>query len=173
MCAASSGLVQCVYKVLAYLHAVAALLHDRMTESAFFESEDELSLLFASRRQTPLKHIDVLGQGAAAIQAADRELGLSLAKDEIEYLVSEFIKLNRNPTDVELYMFAQANSEHCRHKIFNATWTVDGVEQPKSLFQMIRNTYENSSENVLSAYRDNAAVIRGWARRTVFPRRER
>jgi len=103
----------------------------------------------------------VLGLGAAAIAAADCELGLSLAPDEIEYLVAEFTQLGRNPTDVELYMFAQANSEHCRHKIFNASWTIDGARQPRSLFQMIRNTNEVSGENVLSAYRDNAAVIRG------------
>ena len=92
-----------------------------MTESVFFESADELQALFAPREAKALGHIDVLGRGAAAIAAADRELGLSLAADEIDYLVAEFKKLGRNPTDVELYMFAQANSEHCRHKIFNAT----------------------------------------------------
>ena len=102
------------------LRALAAVLHDRMTESVFFESADELQALFAPRAQKKLGHIDVLGQGATAIAAADRELGLSLAPDEIEYLVAEFTRLGRNPTDVELYMFAQANSEHCRHKIFNA-----------------------------------------------------
>ncbi len=151
------------------LHAVAASLHDRMTESVFFSSADELTLLFAPRVQKTLAYIDVLGKGGAAIAKADRELGLSLAADEIEYLVQEFTRLERNPTDVELYMFAQANSEHCRHKIFNATWTVDGEKQPKSLFQMIRNTHEMSSENVLSAYRDNAAVIRGWRGGRYFP----
>ena len=81
-----------------------------------------------------------------AIVAADRALGLSLASDEIEYLVAEFTRLGRNPTDVELYMFAQANSEHCRHKIFNASWTIDGEKQPRSLFQMIRNTNELSGD---------------------------
>ncbi len=144
------------------VHGVAALLHDRMTESVFFDSANELTTLFTPRSQRKLEYIDVLGRGDAAIVEADRELGLSLAPDEIGYLVKEFTQLGRNPTDVELYMFAQANSEHCRHKIFNATWTIDGEKQPKSLFQMIRNTYEHSSENVLSAYRDNAAVIRGW-----------
>jgi phosphoribosylformylglycinamidine synthase len=144
-------------------------LHDRMTESVFFESADELQELFAPRQQKALGHIDVLGNGASAIEAADRELGLSLAADEVKYLVEEFEKLGRNPTDVELYMFAQANSEHCRHKIFNATWTADGVEQPKSLFAMIRNTNEVGGENVLSAYRDNAAVIRGWQGGRFFP----
>ncbi len=141
--------------------ALAGLLHDRMTESVFFEGADELVGLFAERPQGQLAHVDVLGRGAAAIEEADTALGLSLAADEIAYLVAEFGKLGRNPTDVELYMFAQANSEHCRHKIFNASWTVDGVKQPKSLFAMIRNTNEVGGEDVLSAYRDNAAVIRG------------
>jgi phosphoribosylformylglycinamidine synthase len=149
--------------------ALAGALHDRMTESVFFESAEELQALFAPRQQKQLAHIDVLGLGAAAIAAADRELGLSLAADEIDYLVAEFKKLGRNPTDVELYMFAQANSEHCRHKIFNATWTIDGVKQPRSLFQMIRNTNEVSGDNVLSAYRDNAAVIRGSRGGRFFP----
>jgi phosphoribosylformylglycinamidine synthase len=151
------------------LHLLAAVLHDRMTESVFFESADELHALFAPREQKELGHIDVLGLGAEAIAVADRALGLSLAPDEIEYLVAEFTRLGRNPTDVELYMFAQANSEHCRHKIFNASWTVDGAKQPRSLFQMIRNTNEVSGENVLSAYRDNAAVIRGGRGGRFFP----
>jgi phosphoribosylformylglycinamidine synthase len=151
------------------LKPLAALLHDRMTESVFFSSADELQSLFAPRAEKPLAHIDVLAHGAAAIAEADRELGLSLAPDEIDYLVAEFTKLGRNPTNVELYMFAQANSEHCRHKIFNATWTIDGVEQPRSLFNMIRNTNEVSGDNVLSAYRDNAAVIRGGYGGRFFP----
>ncbi len=151
------------------LRALAGTLHDRMTESVFFESAGELQALFAPREQKELGHIDVLGLGAAAIAAADRELGLSLASDEIEYLVAEFTQLGRNPTDVELYMFAQANSEHCRHKIFNASWTIDGVRQPRSLFQIIRNTNEVAGENVLSAYRDNAAVIRGGRGGRFFP----
>jgi phosphoribosylformylglycinamidine synthase len=151
------------------ISTLAAALHDRMTESVFFESADELKLLFAPRERKGLGHIDVLGLGAEAIVAADRSLGLSLATDEIEYLVAEFTRLGRNPTDVELYMFAQANSEHCRHKIFNASWTIDGEKQPRSLFQMIRNTNELSGENVLSAYRDNAAVIRGGHGGRFFP----
>jgi len=148
---------------------LAPALHDRMTESVFFGGEDELAGLFAAHEAKPLGHIDVLGRGAEAIAEADRELGLSLAADEIDYLVREFKKLGRNPTDVELYMFAQANSEHCRHKIFNATWTVDEVKQERSLFQMIRNTNERGGENVLSAYRDNAAVIRGTTGGRFFP----
>jgi phosphoribosylformylglycinamidine synthase len=140
--------------------AVAAALHDRMTESVF-ASEADLCTLFEPREQKPMEHIDILTRGAEAIVEADRTLGLSLAPDEIDYLVEEFRKLKRNPTDVELYMFAQANSEHCRHKIFNAAWIVDGKPQPRTLFEMIRNTNEVSGDNVLSAYRDNAGVIRG------------
>jgi len=149
--------------------ALASALHDRMTESIFFGGAEEMEALFAPREEKMLGHVDVLGRGAAAIVEADSELGLSLAKDEINYLVAEFTRLGRNPTDVELYMFAQANSEHCRHKIFNASWTVDGVKQPRSLFQMIRNTNEMSGEGVLSAYRDNAAVIRGGYGGRFFP----
>jgi len=151
------------------VRVLASALHDRMTESVFFGGEEELLGLFAAHEAKPLGHIDVLGRGATAIAEADRTLGLSLAADEIDYLVREFTKLKRNPTDVELYMFAQANSEHCRHKIFNATWTIDGVKQERSLFQMIRNTNERGGENVLSAYRDNAAVIRGSHGGRFFP----
>ncbi len=155
--------------VVGDISTLAAALHDRMTESVFFESADELQALFAPREGKGLGNIDVLGLGAKAIVAADRLLGLSLASDEIEYLVTEFTRLGRNPTDVELYMFAQANSEHCRHKIFNASWTIDGEKQPRSLFQMIRNTNEFSGDDVLSAYRDNAAVIRGGLGGRFFP----
>jgi phosphoribosylformylglycinamidine synthase len=151
------------------VRALSAALHDRMTESFFFESEEELLGLFAAHEPRPLGHVDILGRGTAAIAQADRELGLSLAADEMEYLVAEFTKLGRNPTDVELYMFAQANSEHCRHKIFNASWTIDAVKQERSLFAMIRNTNELGGENVLSAYRDNAAVIRGSRGGRFFP----
>ena len=151
------------------LTAISDGLHDRMTESIFFGGAAELEALFAEHAARPMLAIDVLGRGAEAISNADRELGLSLSVDEIAYLVSEFTKLGRNPTDVELYMFAQANSEHCRHKIFNASWTIDGVAQPRSLFGMIRNTYEQGGEDVLSAYRDNAAVIRGSRGGRFFP----
>ncbi|HEX4154015.1 MAG TPA: phosphoribosylformylglycinamidine synthase [Acidobacteriaceae bacterium] len=151
------------------LRRLAPALYDRMTESVFFESEEELQSLFSEHAARVLGEIDVLGRGAEAIRIADSELGLSLAPDEIDYLVHEFQQLGRNPTDVELYMFAQANSEHCRHKIFNASWVVDGSQQLLSLFQMIRNTYAVSHENVLSAYRDNAAVIRGGRGGRFFP----
>lgn len=151
------------------LQALFPALHDRMTETVLFGGLDELQKLFVEHTPKPLTNIDVLTHGAKAIEEADRVLGLSLASDEIDYLVREFTALGRNPTDVELYMFAQANSEHCRHKIFNASWTIDGVEQDKSLFAMIRNTYAHSSENVLSAYCDNAAVIRGGSGTRFFP----
>ena len=148
---------------------LAPALHDRMTESVLL-SPAGLDALFATHAPKPMKHIDVLGDGVEAIEAADRALGLSLAADEIDYLLREFAALGRNPTDVELYMFAQANSEHCRHKIFNAKWTVDGVPAERSLFGMIRNTYEQAADpDVLSAYRDNAAVIRGGVGGRYFP----
>ncbi len=151
------------------LASLTGLLHDRMTETVFFGQAEDLFSLFASSQSKPLAYIDVLKRGDDAIEEADCALGLSLAPDEITYLVQEFQKLGRNPTDVELYMFAQANSEHCRHKIFNADWRIDDKPQGKSLFAMIRNTYERSGENVLSAYRDNAAVMRGWPGKRYFP----
>jgi hypothetical protein len=140
--------------------AVAAALHDRMTESVL-GSLDEANALFAESAPRKLGSIDVLGGGRTALVSANRELGLALADDEIDYLVTAFTALKRNPTDVELMMFAQANSEHCRHKIFNATFFVDGEQREKSLFSMIRNTHAVSPAGVLSAYRDNASVIEG------------
>lgn len=103
----------------------------------------------------------MLGQGRQALIDANLRLGLALAEDEIDYLQDAFTKLGRNPNDIELYMFAQANSEHCRHKIFNADWVIDGEQQPKSLFKMIKNTFETTPDHVLSAYKDNAAVMEG------------
>src|SRR6202000_3474277 len=151
------------------LQSLFPALHDRMTETILFGGLDELQKLFVEHTPKPLGTIGVLTRGAAAIQEADRRLGLSLAPDEIDYLVREFSALRRNPTDVELYMFAQANSEHCRHKIFNASWTIGGVPQQRSLFAMIRNTYEAGGDNVLSAYRDNAAVMHGARGGRFFP----
>ncbi len=154
------------------ISTIADSLHDRMTESVFYQDVEELQALFSPRERKGIEQIDVLGRGKEAILAADRALGLGLAGDEIDYLANEFLRLGRNPTDVELYMFAQANSEHCRHKIFNANWTIDGVKQARSLFQMIRNTYDTGGEDVLSAYRDNAAVIRGGRGGRFFPEPE-
>jgi phosphoribosylformylglycinamidine synthase len=146
----------------------AALLHDRMTQTVLSDAEDA-SCLFSHAEPKPYLQVDVLGGGQPALKSANVELGLALSDDEIDYLVESFQSLNRNPTDVELMMFAQANSEHCRHKIFNADWVIDGENQSRSLFNMIRNTTERSPENVLSAYKDNAAVITGHrAERFVF-----
>jgi len=141
------------------LHRLAAPLHDRMTQQVIF---DEAALdLFAEHEPKPLQTVAILEQGRDALVNANTQLGLALSPDEIDYLTDSFTQLERNPTDVELMMFAQANSEHCRHKIFNASWTIDGEEQAKSLFQMIRNTYNENPHNILSAYSDNASVMRG------------
>src|SRR5690606_10799996 len=113
--------------------------------------------------------VDILAGGRDALVAADKALGLALADDEVDYLLDNYRALGRNPTDVELMMFAQANSEHCRHKIFNASWTIDGEEQDKSLFQMIKNTYQCYNDNILSAYKDNASVIVGHKAGRFFP----
>ncbi len=123
------------------LAQVAALLHDRMTESVLFDLAD-MQALFTELPPQPMEHVDVLAGGRAALVAANTQWGLALADDEIDYLVTAFQGLQRNPTDVELMMFAQANSEHCRHKIFNAQFTIDGVAQDKSLFGMIRHTHQ-------------------------------
>ena len=139
---------------------VAAELHDRMMESVF-GSLQEAENLFAHHQPAPVASVDMLGQGRSALEEANRRLGLALAEDEIDYLLDAFSTLNRNPNDIELYMFAQANSEHCRHKIFNADWVIDGEQQPKSLFKMIKNTFEKTPDHVLSAYKDNAAVMEG------------
>ncbi|SDF83196.1 phosphoribosylformylglycinamidine synthase [Onishia taeanensis] len=140
--------------------AIVGALHDRMTESVLTNASDAAKL-FSHQSPAPLGQVDVLGKGRAALVEANQALGLALAEDEIDYLLESFEGLGRNPADVELMMFAQANSEHCRHKIFNADWVVDGEAQPRSLFKMIKNTHEQSPEDTLSAYSDNAAVIRG------------
>ena len=136
------------------------LLHDRMTESVVTDSAGEASL-FARSSPKPLTTVDVLGKGAQALVACNQELGLALSDGEIDYLAEQFTAMGRNPTDVELMMFAQANSEHCRHKVFNADWLIDGRVAPKSLFAMIKNTHANAPDGVLSAYADNAAVVEG------------
>ncbi len=140
--------------------SAAALLHDRMTQTALFDLADA-GRLFVAAEPRALIVIDLLGGGRGALEQANAVLGLALSGDEIDYLVDSFLGLRRNPTDVELMMFAQANSEHCRHKIFNADWIIDGVAQDRSLFAMIRRSTEESPADILSAYRDNAAVIRG------------
>ena len=150
------------------LTQVTALLHDRMTEATHSKLEDAAQL-FRSDAPRQMSSVDILGGGREALAVANIEQGFALADDEIDYLVENFIKLGRNPNDIELFMFAQANSEHCRHKIFNADWTIDGIEQPKSLFKMIKNTFEHNPENVLSAYKDNAAVMKGSKAGRFFP----
>ncbi|MDH0141905.1 phosphoribosylformylglycinamidine synthase [Aquipseudomonas alcaligenes] len=147
---------------------VAAVLHDRMTQLVLGALE-EAAGLFSHAEPKPLTAVDVLGGGRAALEKANVELGLALAEDEIDYLVKSFVELGRNPHDVELMMFAQANSEHCRHKIFNASWDIDGESQDKSLFGMIKNTYEMHRDGVLSAYKDNASVIVGHQAGRFFP----
>ncbi|PAT38062.1 phosphoribosylformylglycinamidine synthase [Vandammella animalimorsus] len=144
----------------------AALLHDRMTESALRDRQ-QAQALFESLPAAPLQTVDVLSggpqQGKQALEAANRDWGLALADDEIDYLAAAFTQLGRNPTDVELMMFAQANSEHCRHKIFNADFTIDGQRQDKSLFGMIRHTHQMAPQHTVVAYADNASVMEGHA----------
>jgi len=147
---------------------IAAALHDRMTQLVLERFEDAANL-FSHAQPKPLTAVDVLGGGRAALEKANVELGLALADDEIDYLVTSFEGLGRNPHDIELMMFAQANSEHCRHKIFNASWDIDGESQDKSLFGMIKNTYQMHSEGVLSAYKDNASVIVGNVAGRFYP----
>ncbi len=146
-----------------------SILHDRMMEVVFTDF-DSVAALFSVAEPVPYKEIDLLGGGRKALEEANTTLGLALAEDEIDYLLESFTeKLKRNPTDIELMMFAQANSEHCRHKIFNADWIIDGVKQEKSLFKMIKNTFEVTPDNVLSAYKDNAAVMTGSEVGRFFP----
>ena len=145
---------------------VAALLHDRMTESVMADRAQAAGL-FTELQAEPLQTIDVLAGGKAALESANTEFGLALAVDEIAYLIDAFTQLQRNPTDVELMMFAQANSEHCRHKIFNADFTIDGVAQGISLFGMIRNTEKLNPQHTVVAYSDNASVMEG-SKRQVF-----
>lgn len=155
----------------AEMQLVAGLLHDRMTQLVLTDVQGAAAL-FSHAGPKPLTAVDVLGGGRAALEQANVELGLALAEDEIDYLVSSFNDLKRNPHDIELMMFAQANSEHCRHKIFNASWDIDGESQEKSLFGMIKNTNELHGEGVLSAYKDNAAVIVGHSAGRFYPNAE-
>ncbi|GBU09756.1 phosphoribosylformyl-glycineamide synthetase [Gammaproteobacteria bacterium] len=159
------------------LSAFAELILDRMTESALFEI-DQAAQLFDHSEPKPLDIIDIQTHGQQALDDANQELGLALSKDEIIYLYQHYIKLKQNPTDAEVTMFAQANSEHCRHKIFNADWIIDGKVQDISLFGMIKNTYQKYSEislnnaalenEVLSAYHDNSAVIAGYQAKSLL-----
>ena len=142
------------------LHSIDAVLRDRMTESVLTRAEDA-PLLFQQADPAAVVSVDVLQSGRGALERANVELGLALSSDEVDYLLDSFMSLGRNPTDVELMMFAQANSEHCRHKIFNASWLIDGEEQDATLFDMIRASYKASPDGILSAYHDNSAVLEG------------
>ena len=139
---------------------IAPHIHDRMTE-AIFGSLDDAQALFRHLPPKPLTKVDILGAGRAALVHANSEMGLALSGDEIDYLVDNFTRIGRNPTDVELTMFAQANSEHCRHKIFNAAWVIDGEAQPHTLFGMIRATHARHPHGTVVAYSDNSSVIEG------------
>ena len=149
--------------------AVIGLLHDRMTETVL-RSADDASQLFSELEGKALESVDVLGLGKDALVRANTELGLAMSPDEIDYLFEAFTKAQRNPTDVELMMFAQANSEHCRHKIFNADWIIDGVRQDKSLFQMIKNTHQLQPKGTIVAYSDNSSIMEGTVVTRFFPR---
>ncbi|MDQ3563295.1 MAG: phosphoribosylformylglycinamidine synthase [Pseudomonadota bacterium] len=140
---------------------IAPLLHDRMTEQAGFYL-DHASRLFAHTAPKALETVDLIREGCPALERANRQLGLALSAAEMDYLLGAYLDLGRNPTDVELMMFAQANSEHCRHKIFNARWVLNDIPQQHSLFDMIRTTHARNPARVLVAYRDNAAVIRAY-----------
>ncbi|MBS0289868.1 MAG: phosphoribosylformylglycinamidine synthase [Proteobacteria bacterium] len=146
---------------------IASYLHDRMTET-WTTTWQEADLLFQSQSPSELQHINILVEGAKALNNANLELGLALSTQEMDYLYEAYLKLERNPTDAELMMFAQANSEHCRHKIFKASWELDGIMQPDSLFEMIKNTYQHNAEGILSAYHDNAAVVAGYGRERFY-----
>ncbi len=148
--------------------ALLPYVHDRMTQSILADFE-RVSELFAASAPTPLSVVDVLGGGPEALISANTDLGLALSADEITYLAESFARMGRNPTDVELMMFAQANSEHCRHKIFNADWIINGSKQDASLFAMIRQTHKHSPRGTLVAYEDNAAVIEGFRHGRFFP----
>ncbi len=148
--------------------ALLPLIHDRMTE-VVLTSLDEAKGLFAHVPPRELESVDMRAGGRAALVAANSRLGLALSEDEVDYLLENFTRLGRNPTDVELMMFAQANSEHCRHKIFNANWVIDGGARDKSLFRMIRDTHAKTPQGTLSAYEDNAAVMQGAEIERFYP----
>ena len=149
--------------------ALSHLLFDRMTEAVFQDAEG-VEALFAEHEPAPVGVVPLAQQGREALVAANTDLGLALSGQEIDYLVDCYRELGRDPTDAELMMFAQANSEHCRHKIFNASWVIDGEAQDKRLFGMIKSTTEKTPDGVISAYSDNAAVFEGWDGQRLMPR---
>lgn len=148
--------------------ALRPLIHDRMTEAVFADLQDAQKL-YHTAEPAPLSSVDILAGGKAALDAANADMGLALSPDEVDYLVENFQRMGRNPTDVELMMFAQANSEHCRHKIFNADWVIDGVAQAQSLFGMIRNTHKLNPGKTVVAYADNASIVEGGKTKRFYP----
>ncbi len=136
------------------------LIHDRMTEAVFADLNDAAKL-YHTDTPLPLDTVDILQGGKAELVKANGDMGLALSPDEVDYLLENFTRIGRNPTDVELMMFAQANSEHCRHKIFNADWVIDGVAQAQSLFGMIRNTHKLNPGSTVVAYSDNSSIVAG------------
>ncbi|PKO24417.1 MAG: phosphoribosylformylglycinamidine synthase, partial [Betaproteobacteria bacterium HGW-Betaproteobacteria-8] len=152
----------------AEIQVLKPLIHDRMTEAVFRNIEDA-GRLYHQGEPAPMSSVDVLVGGKSALEAANAEMGLALSPDEVDYLLENFTRIGRNPTDVELMMFAQANSEHCRHKIFNADWVIDGVKQDSSLFAMIRNTHKLNPGKTVVAYSDNASIVAGESTRRFYP----
>lgn len=148
--------------------ALKAAIHDRMTETVVYALQDA-EKLYHHADPKPLNRIDILQGGKAALEAANNEMGLALSPDEVDYLLENYLKMGRNPTDVELMMFAQANSEHCRHKIFNADWVIDGVQQEISLFGMIRNTHKLNPGSTVVAYSDNSSIVAGQKTKRFYP----
>lgn len=148
--------------------AFKAAIHDRMTETVVSQLADA-EKLYHHADPKPLNSIDLLQGGKAALEAANNEMGLALSPDEVDYLLENYLKMGRNPTDVELMMFAQANSEHCRHKIFNADWVIDGVQQEISLFGMIRNTHKLNPGHTVVAYSDNSSIVKGQKTKRFYP----
>jgi phosphoribosylformylglycinamidine synthase len=144
------------------------LFYDRMTESIFLD-QDDINKLFIHHMPKPLNHININDKGISELQSFNKSEGLALSNDEIDYLFKYFSSENRNPSDAELMMFAQANSEHCRHKIFNASWVIDGKEQSESLFSMIRNTHKISPKKTIVAYSDNSSIIEGSMIKRFYP----
>ncbi|HEU4709730.1 MAG TPA: phosphoribosylformylglycinamidine synthase, partial [Methylophilaceae bacterium] len=151
------------------IQALKPLIHDRMTEAVFGNLQDA-ERLYHNAVPAPMNSIDILGGGRTALETANADMGLALSPDEVDYLLDNFTRMGRNPTDVELMMFAQANSEHCRHKIFNADWVIDGVRQDQSLFAMIRNTHKLNPGKTVVAYADNASIVAGGKTRRFYPK---
>jgi phosphoribosylformylglycinamidine synthase len=152
--------------------ALIAAVHDRMTETVVFDLNDG-EKLYHHAEPKPLNSIDLMHHGKTALETANNEMGLALSPDEVDYLVDNYNKMARNPTDVELMMFAQANSEHCRHKIFNADWIIDGVQQEISLFGMIRNTHKLNPGSTVVAYSDNSSIVAGQKTKRFYPQQNK